>query len=597
MSAKPKDKKVRKKREIIKLPEQKRLAVQQEVEQRVKDNPDIFKLPTSKRSIDDLTDYFVKQKEGLTKLLPKEKRRYVIYIRKSTDDEAKQVRSLEDQEAECLELAERIGVKVRDEDIISESASAKKSGKRPIFDAMIEGFMTGKYHGLIAWSPDRLSRNMKEAGELIEMVDLEKIQDLEFKTYQFENNPNGKMLLGILFATSKQYSDKLSVDVSRGTSGNIKDGKYNGVVKKGYFADKDTGHFIPDGYNWQLLRQAVDMRLHKGSTNLEVAEFLNASYFSEHTFADDEYHIVKMTKNKVGKVFEDPFYFGLYRHGETIADIVDVYNFLPLITPDEYILLNRDTADDFGKKYAGKGSASAKLDYGLLRGKVICDFCDAVMQFQHQEIKRGKTKGMWLISFYCRNKECIRYNNKEAIEKFGHKLKHSIRARYVVPPIEEMLRQCTKKSEEAYRYYIDRLNVRVAQQKAIAKRKLNEAKSRLTQNNKRYASYQDFQSMHPAEYKKHHKGKLEYHQNLINVANANILSAKNELEELKNAVPTREEFYELTRSYLEILAKTRDLLERDAVLNEVVSNLRAGDDCVSVIKLNPPYDMMVDLAL
>ena len=125
MSAKPKDKKVRKKREIIKLPEQKRLAVQQEVEQRVKDNPDIFKLPTSKRSIDDLTDYFVKQKEGLTKLLPKEKRRYVIYIRKSTDDEAKQVRSLEDQEAECLELAERIGVKVRDEDIISESASAK----------------------------------------------------------------------------------------------------------------------------------------------------------------------------------------------------------------------------------------------------------------------------------------------------------------------------------------------------------------------------------------------------------------------------------------------------------------------------------------
>ena len=596
MSAKPKDKKVRKKRVIVKLPEMKRLAVQQEVEQRVKDNPDIFKLPSSKRNIDDLTDYFVKQKEGLTKLLPKEKRRYVIYIRKSTDDEAKQVRSLDDQEAECLELAERLKLDPKQLEIISESASAKKSGNRPIFNAMIEGFQTGKYHGLIAWSPDRLSRNMKEAGEIIEMVDLEKIQDLEFKTYQFENNPNGKMLLGILFATSKQYSDKLSVDVIRGTTGNIKDGKYNGVVKKGYFAEKDTGHFIPDGYNWQLLRQAVDMRLYKGSSNIEVADFLNASYFSEHTFADDEYHIVKMTKNKVGKVFEDPFYFGLYRHGETIANIVDAYNFLPLITADEYILLNRETADDFGKQYAGKGSGSAKLDYGLLRGKVICDFCDSIMQFQHQEIKRGKNQGMWLISFYCRNKDCIRYNDKEAIEQYGHKLKHSIRARYVVPPIEEMLRQCTKKSEEAYRYYIDRLTVRVAQKNAIAKRKLNEAKTSLTQNNKRYASYQDFQSMHPTEYTKHHKGKLEYHQNLINVANANIQSAKNELEELKNAVPTREMFYELTHSYLVTLAKTRDLLERDAVLNEVVSNLRAGDDCVSVIKLNPPYDMMVDLS-
>ena len=86
---------------------------------------------------------------------------------------------------------------------------------------MFMGFKSGKYHGLLAWSPDRLSRNMKEAGEIIEMIDLEQIQDLHFKTYQFENNPNGKMLLGILFAISKQYSDKLSVDVSRGITGTV----------------------------------------------------------------------------------------------------------------------------------------------------------------------------------------------------------------------------------------------------------------------------------------------------------------------------------------------------------------------------------------
>ena len=289
----------RKKRTVIKLSEQKRLKAERAVEQRMQDNPNIFKLPASKRGIEELTDYFAKQRESIIKILPKEKRRYVIYIRKSTDDEAKQVRSLEDQETECLELAKNLGVEVKKQDIISESASAKRSGNRPIFDDMITGFKTGKYHGLIAWSPDRLSRNMKEAGELIEMVDLELIQDLAFRTYQFENNPNGKMLLGILFATSKQYSDKLSVDVSRGTSGNIKDGKYNGVVKKGYYVDKDSGHFIPDGYNWQLLREAVDMRLNQGKNVQDIADFLNASYFSEHVHADDEYRIAKMDKNKL----------------------------------------------------------------------------------------------------------------------------------------------------------------------------------------------------------------------------------------------------------------------------------------------------------
>lgn len=33
----------------------------------------------------------------------------------------------------------------------------------------------------------------------------------------------------------------------------------------------------------------------------------------------------------------------------------------------------------------------------------------------------------------------------------------------------------------------------------------------------------------------------------------------------------------------------------DAICREFVTNLRAGNDSVSVITLNPPYDLMVDL--
>lgn len=54
-------------------------------------------------------------------------------------------------------------------------------------------------------------------------------------------------------------------------------------------------------------------------------------------------------------------------------------------------------------------------------------------------------------------------------------------------------------------------------------------------------------------------------------------------------------FYELINSYLLRLLKTTDLMEQDAICNELVSNLRAGDNCVSVIKLNPPYDLLADL--
>ena len=386
-------KKPRKKREKVLLPKDKQLEAEQQLAKRKAENPDAYTLPVSRRSVQDLTEHFVRVEEGANRILPKEKRRYVLYLRKSTDDEAKQVRSLEDQRAECLELAHRLQITIREADILEESASAKVSGNRPIFDDMLMGFKTGKYHGLISWSPDRISRNTKEAGEVIEMIDHELIQDLQFKTYQFENNPNGKMLLGILFATSKQYSDKLSVDVKRGTGGNIKDGKYNGVVKKGYFVDASTGYFMPDGYNWDLLREAASMRLYLGRNNIEIAQFLNEAHLSIRKDQDEEYTVVKVDKQMVGDIFLDPFYFGLYQYGKNLADLTELYDFLPLITPDEYIILNQAMSASFGEKHIGRSVVNKRLDYGLLRNKVICDYCDTVMQFQHQEIKRGKNKG------------------------------------------------------------------------------------------------------------------------------------------------------------------------------------------------------------
>jgi len=558
------------------------------------DNPDVFTLPKSTYSLEVLMDFFVKANEGSQRILPKEKRRYVMYLRKSTDDEAKQVRSLSDQEKECRELAKRLGVVIREEDIFIESASAKKSGNRPIFDKMLLGFKTGKYHGLLSWSPDRLSRNMKEAGEIIEMIDMEQIQDLHFKTYQFDNSPNGKMLLGILFATSKQYSDKLAVDVSRGITGAIGDGKYVGQAKRGYYSDK-SGHFIPDDNNWKLLRQAVLMRLNNGKTNQEVADFLNDAHFSYRKDEDDEYRLAKMDKKSVTLLFNDPFYCGIYKYGENLANLNELYDFLPLVTTDEFIALSQKMASNFNEKFVGRASVAQKLDFGLLREKVVCDYCDRIMGFQRTQIKKGKNKDRWLISFYCRNKECIRHNDDEAIKKYGKKLPKGVRLKYITAHIEWTLRHLTKNTLEAYRLYIRRLEQKIAVDKEIAKRKLADTKTELKQEQDMYAKYQNLQVVSLDNYNKFHQGKLEQYQNLINARTSSIESLQKELSILNSALPTREQFVELIHSYLETVLNTTDLIEEDEVYKEVVSNLRVGDNAVSVIKLNPPYDMMVDL--
>ena len=566
-----------------------------EIEQSLEKRKEVFRVP-SERSIDDLAEYFKNTTEEIrNRILPLEKRNYVIYLRKSTDDEAKQVRSIDDQRDECKSLAKQLNIDPRRITILEESASAKKSGNRPIFNKMLHDFQTGKYHGLISWSPDRISRNMKEAGEVIEMIDEEVIQDLRFKTYHFDNTPNGKMMLGILFATSKQYSDKLAVDVKRGTDGNIKDGKYNGVVKKGYYVDETTGYFIPDNYYWGILRRAVDMRLSEKKSNVEIAEFLNDAKLAVRRDQDSDLKLVKMTKNMVGDFFADSFYCGLYQYGNNITNLTELHNFTPLITPDEYVMLNSDVAKDFGKKPTIKTNRVKQLDYGLLRHKVICDYCDELMRFQNTVIKRGKNAGKYMISFSCSNTDCVR-RNKDKQKLMGIKPARSIRAKYVLSAIEWMLRNATKQSQAAYKLHIDMLEVKLASERAIAKRKIAEAKQDLKTNQEKYAQYQTLHLEDRASYDKYHTGKLELHNQLIERAETVIDENEAKLVQLKTALPTKKQFFELTQSHLLELLDTGDLVKIDAIANEVVANLRAGDDSISFIKLNPPYNLMVDLS-
>lgn len=131
------------------------------------------------------------------------KPKFLIYVRKSTDEEGKQIRSIEDQIDECLMFAKRQSINVSQKDILVEKCSAKDSGKRPEFNKMLKLIQKGEYNSVIAWHPDRLSRNMKEAGEIIDMLDKNIIKELKFVSFTFSNDPSGILLLGITFALSK----------------------------------------------------------------------------------------------------------------------------------------------------------------------------------------------------------------------------------------------------------------------------------------------------------------------------------------------------------------------------------------------------------
>jgi len=82
--------------------------------------------------------------------------KFFLYARKSTDDEERQMLSIEAQLAELRDYATSEGLTVVHEFV--ESRTAKEPG-RPIFNDMLRRVQNGEASGLLAWHPDRLARN------------------------------------------------------------------------------------------------------------------------------------------------------------------------------------------------------------------------------------------------------------------------------------------------------------------------------------------------------------------------------------------------------------------------------------------------------
>ena len=106
------------------------------------------------------------------------KTKYFIYARKSTEDEERQVKSIEDQLKELKEFSKREKLKVIQTFI--ENKSAKKPG-RPVFNEMIQKlYKSNEPNGLLAWHPDRLARNSVDGGHIIYLIDIKKVTSLKF---------------------------------------------------------------------------------------------------------------------------------------------------------------------------------------------------------------------------------------------------------------------------------------------------------------------------------------------------------------------------------------------------------------------------------
>src|SRR5208337_4734205 len=183
---------------------------------------------------------------------------YIIYCRKSSESEERQVLSIESQMKELKELAERLKLPILK--ILTESQSAKYPG-RPVFNAMMKEVYKSHIKGIIAWKPDRLARNPIDGSSLVWALDEGKISEIVTPHGTFQNSSSDKMMLQIEFSMAKKYVDDLSDNVKRGNRAKLEKGWLPGFAPLGYLNEPRERTIVVDPERFPLVRRMWNMLL------------------------------------------------------------------------------------------------------------------------------------------------------------------------------------------------------------------------------------------------------------------------------------------------------------------------------------------------
>ena len=234
--------------------------------------------------------------------------RYFAYVRKSTEDDDRQVLSIEAQLHELKEFAAKEKLEIVAS--FQESKTAKEPG-RMVFGQMLEKIEKGKAEGIISWHPDRLARNSVDSGKIIHMVDQGKIKSLKFPTHWFEPTPQGLFMLQIAFGQSKYYVDNLRENVIRGMNQKIRNGVWPCWAPLGYLNNHKTRGIDLEKKKAPLTRQMFELYSKGNYTLQNIAEWCNENGLKTNKNKP-------MTATHVHKVLQNIFYIGLMKYNGEI---------------------------------------------------------------------------------------------------------------------------------------------------------------------------------------------------------------------------------------------------------------------------------------
>ena len=230
-----------------------------------------------------------------------------VYIRVSTEDQAREGFSLGEQEEKLLQLCKFKELEVykvyKDAGI-----SAKDMEHRPQFQEMLKDMKEGKLNYIVAYKLDRITRSVRDLEELISVLEQYNCFLLCDRDDVNTSTANGRFFVRMLTVLSQLEIEIVSERTKFGLNGAIKSGHIPGQRPFGYKSAEDK-RMIIDNATRPYVEKIFDMYL-EGKSFQQIA-----NYFKE----NDIYPKKNWKDTTIQKIIDNKIYMGDYEQYKRIG--------------------------------------------------------------------------------------------------------------------------------------------------------------------------------------------------------------------------------------------------------------------------------------
>jgi len=188
------------------------------------------KMRHNRQKVDELKEDYLNS--HLKEFLQPQKRA-AIYVRVSTNEQAEEGYSIDEQLRVLKEFCEREGYLVYDE-YIDRGISGKNISGRPAIQRLLHDAEEKKFDVVLVWKMNRLARKMVDLMNIVELLNRKNIAFRSYTEKYETETPTGKLQFQMMAAIAEYERNNIAENVKMGMIARAKEGRWNGGQVLGY---------------------------------------------------------------------------------------------------------------------------------------------------------------------------------------------------------------------------------------------------------------------------------------------------------------------------------------------------------------------------